>query len=473
MKDTASFNLTEKYFSLPVIIFTLFEVLITAFVCRFYSDKVMFLPLILIAGTFFLYSFVNLGFWLFTAILCFFPILVFRGSNLSASQYLYALYLYVPLIWWFFKKIFILKERIFDDFTDWAVLVFVLMCFFSIIITKYYGFDTGMWLREFLVYVFYLYYYPIKDFLKKKKKNLNIIIAALLSLTIIITLYYLYSYTNKMALAQQFFQVYGNRMASNEDLFMISILIVYPLIFTTTSRKTRLFFIGIFGMFIVGLLVTFTRSYLFLTILGLLIIPFFMEKNHRKRMYLLLIELAIVALLILFLLFNKYAKILFEGIIYRYLGTGKGDMSLMQRIIESQALYKVVEENPFLGYGLGATFRRYDLWFELHRLVYYAHNAYLYLWFKLGIPGLVCFMSVYLYKVYECWFAIKKCKDIIRRNLLVSFLVTLVLFLGVSWVAPEFYYKAGVLIIAIGWAIITVTTEENKNNKTANETAEI
>jgi O-antigen ligase len=391
--------------------------------------------------------------------------LTIESEGISIFEILIALYLFIPLSFWFFKKLFIIHERIFLNFSDYLIISFIIYCFLSIFFTISNQFSVLKWLRELIVFAGYLFYFPIRDCIKKDVKSKFHILTALGTVTAVIAMYNLYKYKSKIAIATQFFQVYSSRVGHTEQLFMFFILLLFAIIFTIRSRYIKYYFALLLGLFTVSLILTFTRSYLLMTIVGIIIIPFFTRKGERKKMFFWIFAFIVSSFLIMILLFSDLTKLIFEGIIYRFVGTNKTDLSLAQRGIETVAILKQISANPIIGWGLGATFRRYDLFFELHLLTDYAHNAYLYLLFKLGIIGLLTYLIIYFQKLYYCWKEFKQTEKTITKNLLFIVLITLIGFFLISITSPQFYYRPSILVIVICWGIIEgIGKKEDKNS---------
>jgi len=83
---------------------------------------------------------------------------------------------------------------------------------------------------------------------------------------------------------------------------------------------------------------------------------------------------------------------------------------------------------------------------------YYAHNGYLYLWYKLGILGLLSFLSFYFLKLMIIIKSIRIEENPLLKKILQAFLFILISFLIISITSPQFYHKPSILIMSIIWA---------------------
>ena len=64
------------------------------------------------------------------------------------------------------------------------------------------------------------------------------------------------------------------------------------------------------------------------------------------------------------------------------------DISLVNRFIETSAVWESVRLNPILGYGMGVPYRVQDIILDITYLKAFVHNGYVALWYKFGIWGL-------------------------------------------------------------------------------------
>jgi O-antigen ligase len=170
------------------------------------------------------------------------------------------------------------------------------------------------------------------------------------------------------------------------------------------------------------------------------------------KMLLWVFGLTLIGLLGMYLLFGDLLKTIFEAFVSRFTGITGRNISIIQRVIETEAILKQIMENPILGWGLSAEFRRYDVFYKIHVLFGYAHNAYLYLWYKLGILGITSYMLLYISHFYT---TVKNAiyeKDITKNHILFVFSFILFSFIFISITSPQFYHKPPILILSIIWA---------------------
>jgi O-antigen ligase len=295
-------------------------------------------------------------------------------------------------------------------------------------------------------------FFPLRDYYRKNNNGLRNILIMFGILGLMIGIYNLNLYRNKMILATQFFQVWGSRVATTEQVFMFCILIIISIIFLIKSKKIQFILLGCLGIYFAGLILSFTRSYFAFTLLGMSVMWLLFNKNDKKKMLFWAFGLTVIGIFCIYVVFDDLIKTIFEAFLSRFTGMKGRDMSLTQRVIETEAILKQIMENPVLGWGLGAKFRRYDIFYETHILSYYAHNGYLYLWYKLGILGITSYMVFYICQLYT---TIKNAiyeKNIFKKNISFAFSFIFVSFIFISITSPQFYHKPSILILSIMWA---------------------
>jgi O-antigen ligase len=408
--------------------------------------------LLVIAGLISCYTIINEEFWLLSAILAHFPLAIVKSEGISLLEVAAAIYIYIPLAVWFMRKIFVEKQNIVENFTDVVFLVFYLTCIFSFVFTKIYNFDTLLWFKELAVFSGYLIFFPLRDYYRKNINGLKNILVMFGILGLMIGVYNLNLYRNKVILATQFFQVWGSRVAATEQIFMFCILVVISIIFLIKSKKTQFILLCCLGIYFIALILSFTRSYFAFTLLGMFVLWLLFNKSDKKKMLSWVLGLTLIGILGIYLIFGDLIKTMFEAFVSRFTLLKGRDISFIQRVIETEAILKQIKENPILGWGLGAKFRIYDIFYETHILNSYAHNGYLYLWYKIGILGLASYVIFYISQFYT---TIKNAiyeKDIIKKNIFFVFSFILFSFIFISITSPQFYHKPSILILSIIWA---------------------
>jgi O-antigen ligase len=86
------------------------------------------------------------------------------------------------------------------------------------------------------------------------------------------------------------------------------------------------------------------------------------------------------------------------GLLDRALSIGtatSGDISLLNRFLETRAAWELIKVNPVVGYGMGTEFGFFDAISGSTWVKSYVHNGFVMLWYKFGIIGLVAVLTVW------------------------------------------------------------------------------
>lgn len=164
------------------------------------------------------------------------------------------------------------------------------------------------------------------------------------------------------------------------------------------SRVARWSLIAAVGLNAVALLFTFERTFWVVTVLGIVFVTLASTGIHRLK----LLVLTPAALVILFLVLLTVAPAELNAAGERLLSIGKyqSDPSIRYRIEESRRVIEQIAARPLHGSGLGASIvigrpgttvtpkpRRY------------AENGYLWVTWKLGIPGMLVLLALLTFAI--------------------------------------------------------------------------
>jgi O-antigen ligase len=158
----------------------------------------------------------------------------------------------------------------------------------------------------------------------------------------------------------------------------------------------------------------------------------------------------------MFLVFPKIFYDLALTIINRFFTSALAleDKSVANRVAESEVVWKLISGNPIAGAGLGSEISYFHLLRQSTQHTYYMHNAYLYLWFKLGLIGLVVFLTAFVSKIKAGYTWLKTCGDDTRRVPVMAAVAILVAMMEITITSPQFYARDSILIIVLCWATI-------------------
>ena len=192
-------------------------------------------------------------------------------------------------------------------------------------------------------------------------------------------------------------QAENARAAANEFIIMFGACLFMSAAAITTSRIRQIVFTACFILLIGGLVLTQSRGYWLAFFVGALIIFFVIDKDGKKRILLTFLVVGSSALAIALVFFGDLFSIVSNALIERFqsIGTGKLDVSLQERFLESKTVFQLMLQNPIAGYGIGFEYTKKLLVDDFFIQASYVHNGYLAAWLKFGILGLFAFLALW------------------------------------------------------------------------------
>lgn len=419
-----------------------------------FLGNILYLPLVILACWVLYLSLVSIIVWLPLVILGYAVIFMQRSEDLTAASAVFAAFLYGILILWLVGHAVVRQEKLAVVSGDAALLLFMTFALGSVLVAVANETKPILWLREFLIFFAYLLYFPLREALRSAKGR-RFVYGAFFLLALTIAVQKLISYRSTVALASYAWELLGARQAANEPLFMAVVITSIAVWMTTDNRWRGLMALSVMSFFLLALVLTFSRGYWVGAAIGTAVLFLLGRPQERKRLLGLSITGILAAATISFVLFQDVAQALFGVVFKRLFSATAIDKSLLNRILESEVVWKWITVNPLVGYGLGAEFSYYHILRQSTQTTPYAHNAYLYLWFKFGLFGLACFMTAYLAKIVIGIRFLRTCAlTSEHRVFTLASIAILIAMLQVSITSPQFYARDSILIIVLCWAMI-------------------
>jgi O-antigen ligase len=225
------------------------------------------------------------------------------------------------------------------------------------------------------------------------------------------------------------------------------------------------------GLSLIGLIVSFSRTFWVFIILGIVIMLFFINNEQRKTLVAGLSIISLAGIIVFFSVFEGKTKMMSMILSNRLMSTTKGtkDLSAYQRFIEYETVLKSVEENPMFGNGLGKTFNFYDPYLHLTQRPKNVHNGYLYIAFRLGIPMLVVFLCFLMMYLGNGLIETRRQKDEFWRLLSFSAFLTILMIAFACLTSNQFFARDGGVILAVSFAIISISSHSRKSELDKNK----
>lgn len=373
------------------------------------------------------------------------------------------------VVWlgWSFERMS-LGQTFAPSSTDRMFAWFMFICLFSAVPAYLYGNEMFKWLRELVPFLFFLPYLIIV----RSVNTVGAIKWLCLAFTAVcfsIGIYNLVEYSNNALNAEYLWELVAGRRAPGEPLFFTTLTVAAILICFEGFRGTRTWLlIGVMMFCGIALAVTFSRGYWVAALLSMGISYFWMPDQARRRM---LIYGGLTAGLVILItswylgpVIYDLATVLGERVV-SILGATV-DISLRNRIVESSAAFDEIMGSPIWGYGLGFYYTYVPL-IPGELPTWYVHNAYLYLWLKLGLPGLVAFLAWYVTVIVHGYRAYRANEDAFVKPLLLSVTSIMLAMIPLSITSPQYIQKDSILFLALAMGFIEIAYRETITYRSA------
>lgn len=417
------------------------------------TGLVLYLPLVLLAASLALVLSRRLVWWL--SIIVFGHIVLFlqRTTEISISELVFGIVSYGYLVAYLVDRVAVRNGLLVTAAGDRPLALFFLLAPASIVPAMLFGNDLGLWARELLVLAGLLLYFPLREAFGTRGGR-TVVLMTFALLAAVMAVRNIVEYGARLDAIRYAWELVSGRQTAGEPLFMAMVVWSGASLGVASRVRSKAVSLTAFVLFSLSLAATFSRGYWVGTLLALFIVVVLLRKQERMRMMAILSLVVVggvsVAWLILGDRFGAVAAILMSRLFSA--GFALEDVSFLTRLEESRAVLAHIAGNPVMGYGLGAEFAYYN---PLRGFTYtnaYVHNAYLWLWYKLGAAGLLVFLALYLAKLKAGLFMIRHLEE--HRALGVTAVALLAGMMVISLTSPQFYARDSVLIIALCWAVL-------------------
>lgn len=275
---------------------------------------------------------------------------------------------------------------------------YVIICLFMVlaICTGILFSGRGVKVIEEAIYFYssIVFYFAIRNNLDSPKFRISLIISvSLVFLYVVFRTYF--SYRTALVSAVDEWELNFARGAGNENYLLVGTIAILVVLVHTKKVLYQVGLVFLFVLSIGAVVITLTRSLWVVTILSMGIIFIFLDSKEKKR-FIQYFSAAFLIVIILAFYYIDLTLFILELLLNRFqsLGDGTQDLSLLDRIYETQRVWERISQNPIAGWGFGTQFTKYDVIMRRTSTdTSYIHNGYLAIWFKMGIFGLIALLS--------------------------------------------------------------------------------
>lgn len=318
-----------------------------------------------------------------------------RSEGFRPEEVIFAAYCLPFLIGWYGLRVLVYREPIVRSKVDFAMVVLIVVVNVQTLNGIFLGSDLGLVQSDWRSLSMLGFYFPIKEVCSRYDNGYKIIFYSIIFMAFIALVRNVLITRTILDSAVYAWQVARVRVTSNEIGMTIGAVLCAAYAADAKRRLPLLLASAGFGAFTVGVVLTQWRAYYVSLAFGLLLLTVLADGTGRRRIMRLVLVGAVLGASLLYLILGDGLTLLALGVLDRLLSIGTAtqvDISLINRFLETEAIWGRIKVNPVLGYGLGNEFSFFDLVTRKTWTKPFAHNGFVSLWFKLGLVGLVSFL---------------------------------------------------------------------------------
>jgi O-antigen ligase len=276
----------------------------------------------------------------------------------------------------------------------------------------------------------------------------------------LIAFYNLFEYRLASIAARYTFELLSGRQIFGGHYFVASTIFACSLFMSASSKWRQLFWSIVLVVSALALALTFSRGFWLGALLGIGVLWLLSEGHSRKRLVVAAVVVSGLATLLVWIFAGRLASFIFEALTNRFLSSGSGleDLSVAERVAESKDAIRAILQSPLVGHGYGATYVHYNTLEKVTVNWFYAHNAYLFVLFKVGLIGFLGFFTFYIMLIRKGWSSIKnRWGTIIDTEFIRASVAVLIGYLFIATNSGIFIDKAAVLVITMCSVLLSLS----------------
>ncbi len=371
-------------------------------------------------------------------------------AEINAGEVAYAAVFISTLLGWVLRDGRTLEgHRLLRSPVGASLLVFLGLCVGSLVLVALYGGSPLWWLRDLVRFSYLLLFFPVAGAVKSRSAAF-VVLGCLAAVILYHGVLTIAGYARAVASTEALWQLRYQRVALHEIFALATLVASFAVFLRARSRAVSVVALsmGLLGLIALG--VSFTRGYWMAAVLACALVAMMLRGPARR--------IAAFWLILLVAIFSGGMTVFsakFIGVLISMadrLSTFTSPLrvlSVQERMAETRAAIDMVISAPVFGRGLGAEVS-YMSPLQHHVITRpFIHNAYLFVWLKLGIVGLVSFLVFYLRSIRMTLRAAARASSAIARAMLFAGAAVLIAAVPLSFTSPQFYDKSSALVLAL------------------------
>ncbi|MEM1094546.1 MAG: O-antigen ligase family protein [Bacteroidota bacterium] len=327
-----------------------------------------------------------------------------EGISVFEVAFAGAFFIYMP--GWILSQILLYRDRMVNTLTDGALAFFLLYSLFSIGLGWMLGGKLSWIAGEWLALIMLFFYFPVKEQVAHRPQAMQVIFVVLGLLAAVAVARNIWEYQYELNAASYVWEVKQGRATVNEHWLMMAGIAALAWYLHARQRWLRWGLLVFFAAMVAGVIVGQSRAVWVSFLLGTFIL-FILVRPAQRRTMLLVGSMSVLAgLTVGYAVLGDFFFVVLVGLAERFVSLGTAttqDLSLVNRFIENMAVLDRIKDSPIIGHGFGVPIKYFSLVYEFTRVESFIHNAYLSVWYKHGLIGLVAVMGFYISTVVKGW----------------------------------------------------------------------
>lgn len=347
------------------------------------------LPALLLAGCIgaFLFTQPRLNFIVWLGGLAF---LFSSEPGFQLHEVAYGLYFYGYLAHWYGRRAFLYKRSIVQGSIDVAVALWLTVGLtLGITLGLLFGGSPQLIRGEAISLTMLAIYFPVKEFCIRDKRGPEIVLAIIVWIGLWIAINNILVARYTFAQATALWEIADVRTSGRELLLTFPGVLLLAVLPALKNKRHQIAVAVIVCVLLVGLILTKSRSFWIEYIVAVTIL-ITVSPAPARRSLVVWCAMGLAFLVVVGLLFfSAYFNLLLAGITSRFasIGAASVDISLVNRFVETETVWRHVSENPILGYGLGRSYSFYDIIAQRTLTRSYSHIGVVTVLYKFGLWG--------------------------------------------------------------------------------------
>ncbi|MBI3260445.1 MAG: O-antigen ligase family protein [Ignavibacteriae bacterium] len=388
------------------------------------------------------------------------------GDESSSQPIIFALAYHASLAIWMFNHILLKKKKLFSHWADLILYIFLLFTALNGYIALSNGVEFLTWLKGWQLFLIILYYFPIKELITdKKSQRVLLLVCAIVLVTQGYSNISLYRTTlSNFKFANQLFYA-GIRQGA--IVFSVASLVSLSGVLYTRKLFWKIPLLCFHLFCFAVLMISLARASWVGYAVGVVFIAILSKGKYRRNFLIGTTSIATVVILVSTIFFGKIADIAI-GVASARFSSSAGfatDPSYLSRIYENESLIKDIEQYPIGGVGLQKEHSRYDAIIRRSSINTYAHNNYLGMIQKLGIPLALLYFLLIGGIVLQSIRLSQRLKDPFYIFLAISSATGLISMGIINFVGSVFDLREGMFLLVILFSFSFLADQELKRQE--------